>query len=281
MAASVWMKKPKSETPICDAGQRRNDAAGGRLADAERVADRQHQVADLQRVGIADRYRGERLRRLDLEHREVDRLVLEQQLGLEFAAVGRRHLHLVGIADDVEVGHHDARRVDQHARPQRRLDAGRHLLVAEEALEERIVRKRRAHPHLLRGVDVDDRRRRGLDQRREGELHLRSAERRAAVVGRCRRARGRPLLRRRRGRLRLAPQEVGQHNEHALLLGECRAAAAHSCRQRHDDEKNGQKAPAHGSDSLLGRSAILTTNVQNERLVRPDRERMRPSAQYV
>ena len=55
IAASVWMKKPKSDTPICDARQRRDDAAGGRLADAERIADRQHQVADFQRIGIADR----------------------------------------------------------------------------------------------------------------------------------------------------------------------------------------------------------------------------------
>ena len=47
IAASVWMKKPKSETPTCDARQRRDDAAGRRLADAERIADGKHQIADL------------------------------------------------------------------------------------------------------------------------------------------------------------------------------------------------------------------------------------------
>ena len=50
------MKKPKS--PVIDlvAGKRRDDAAGHRLADAEGIADRQHEIADLDRIGIAERH---------------------------------------------------------------------------------------------------------------------------------------------------------------------------------------------------------------------------------
>ncbi len=36
-------------------GERRDNAAGHRLADAERVADREHEITDLERVQIADR----------------------------------------------------------------------------------------------------------------------------------------------------------------------------------------------------------------------------------
>ena len=36
------------------ARQRRDDAVRHRLPDAERIADRQHHVADLQRVGIGE-----------------------------------------------------------------------------------------------------------------------------------------------------------------------------------------------------------------------------------
>ena len=128
MAASVWMKKPKSEMPILRARQRRDDAAGRGLADAERIADREHEIADFKRIGIADRRStGNGSRRVDLQHREVERLVLEQHLAVELAAVGGRDLDLVGVADDVIVGDDDAGRIDQHAGAQRLLHARRHL----------------------------------------------------------------------------------------------------------------------------------------------------------
>ncbi len=90
------------------AGKRGNDAAGGGLADAERVADGQHQVADLERVGIADGDDRKRLVGGDLEHGEVERLVLEQNLAGEFAPVRGRDLDLVGVLDDMEIGDDDA-----------------------------------------------------------------------------------------------------------------------------------------------------------------------------
>ena len=169
------------------ARQRRDDAAGRRLPDAERIADGEHQVADLERVGIADRDHRKRLRQFDLEHGEVEQLVLQEQLALEFAAVGGRDLHRVGILDHVEIGDDHARSIDQHAGAQRLLHPRRHLLIAEEPLEERIAREWRARLHILRGVDVDDGRRGILDQRREGQLHLGPAERHPLAVGRGRR----------------------------------------------------------------------------------------------
>jgi hypothetical protein len=97
------------------AGERRNDAARRGLPDAERVADGEHQIAHLERVGIADRDGRKRFFRIDLEDREIERLVLEQNPACEFPAVRSRHLDLVGATDDVEVCHYHAACVDQHA----------------------------------------------------------------------------------------------------------------------------------------------------------------------
>ena len=168
------------------ARQRRDDAARRRLADAERVADGKHEVADLKRVGIADRHDRERLGRVDLQDRQIERLVLEQDLAGEFAAVRHRDLHLVGAANDVEIRHHQAARIDHNARTQRILRARPHL-PAEELLEEGIALEGRTGlARLLGRVDVDDGRRRLLHQRREGELDLLAAEGNAAIRSRGR-----------------------------------------------------------------------------------------------
>jgi hypothetical protein len=58
IAASVWMKKPGVGDADLGARQRGDDALRHRLADAEGIADRQHEIADLQRVGIAEQGRG-------------------------------------------------------------------------------------------------------------------------------------------------------------------------------------------------------------------------------
>ena len=87
--------------------ERRDDAAGHGLADAERVADREHEVADLERVGIAHRQRRQVVR-LDVEDREVGRLVRAHHPGLELAPVGQHDHDLVGILDHVVVGHDQA-----------------------------------------------------------------------------------------------------------------------------------------------------------------------------
>ena len=75
--------------------------------------------------------------RLDLQHGEIQPVVLEHDLAREFPAVGQRHLDVVGAGDDVVVGHDDAVLADDDAGAERRLllRAVRHLL-AEELLEE-------------------------------------------------------------------------------------------------------------------------------------------------
>src|SRR5205085_2610201 len=64
------------EAKIADAelgaGQRRDDAAGDGLPDAERIADRQHEIADLELVAVAQLERRKALAgRLDLEEGEA------------------------------------------------------------------------------------------------------------------------------------------------------------------------------------------------------------------
>ena len=101
----------------------------------------------------------------------------DDDLGVVLALVGQRDADLrVGAAlDDVRVGDDDAVGADDDAGAERGLDAllrqAEAAAPAEEALEERIVgegRSRRAHARA--DVDVDDRRRRLLDDRRIGVL---------------------------------------------------------------------------------------------------------------
>jgi hypothetical protein len=149
----------------------RDDAAGDRLADAEGIADGQHQVADLDLVRIGEAEgRQIRARPGDLQHGQIGPLVLEHDIGREFALVRQRHLDLIGVLDDVEIGHDQARRVDDDAGAERPLDAlaWRAAKIAEEAAEERIGEEGR---DLLldhaRGIDVDHRGRDPLDHRGE------------------------------------------------------------------------------------------------------------------
>ena len=60
-----------------------------RLPDAERIADRQHHVADLQLVGIAEfEHRETLLGTLDAQHGKIAALILEHDVGVELALVG-------------------------------------------------------------------------------------------------------------------------------------------------------------------------------------------------
>ena len=155
---------------------RRHDAGGDGAAEAERIADRDHPFAEPQPVGIAERNRGERMLRLHPQQCEVDLGVASEDFGLEASAVVEDDGHLVGVGDDVVVGHHDAGGVDDEARAQR-IDPARGvrpvlvvalLIVAavleefvEELLEGRTGRKLRrravAVVDRLRGRDIDHR----------------------------------------------------------------------------------------------------------------------------
>ena len=108
---------------------------------------------------------------------EVGALVLQHHIAVELAPVRKRHPHLIGIGDDVIVGHDDPRRIDDDTGTERALDALFRLpdltAVTEETTEEWIGKERRRR--LLDdtgGVHVDHGRRHTLDDRGEGKLDL-------------------------------------------------------------------------------------------------------------
>ncbi len=67
--------------------QRRNDPHGDGLADAERVADRQYDVADAGLVGTAQRDRRQ-VRQIDLDHGQVGFRIGAHHFGTGGAAIG-------------------------------------------------------------------------------------------------------------------------------------------------------------------------------------------------
>src|SRR5262249_46437510 len=67
--------------------ERRNDALGHRLPDAERIADRNDEIADLERVRIAQFEHWETPAALEPKHREIGARVAQHDLGLKFAPV--------------------------------------------------------------------------------------------------------------------------------------------------------------------------------------------------
>ena len=157
--------------------QRAHDARGHRLAQIERIADGDHEIADREFVGVAERQRFEVVG-VDLQQRDVGLRVAADQFGLELAPVLQLDDDLLGIVDDVVVGHHvPLRRIDNHARPGAyRLP--RRVAVRKEPPEERIVVQRVAGLGA-QGADAHDRRGHVFEHRRE---------RQSTVVGgrRCR-----------------------------------------------------------------------------------------------
>src|SRR6516162_7006734 len=75
----------------------RDDAGGHGAAEAERIADRDHPLAEPQRIGVAEFHGNQRLVRLEAQQREIGALVAPDDLGLEFAAVVENDVDLVGV----------------------------------------------------------------------------------------------------------------------------------------------------------------------------------------
>ncbi len=144
-----------------------------RLADAERIADRQHHVADLQRVGVGEVERRKTLlRALDAQHRKIAALVLENNIGVEFALVGQRDFHFAGAFDHVIIGDDQTRGVDQHSGAERALDLFARHAAAKKLAEERIGHERIVVLDDMAGIDVDHRRRDAFDHRRKRQFKL-------------------------------------------------------------------------------------------------------------
>ncbi len=148
---------------------------GHGLPDAEGIADRKHDVADQQFIGVGEIERREFLMRiLQAQHGKIGTAVLEDDLGLKLALVRERNLDLIGAFDDMVVGHDQPGGIHHHSRTQGTLHLLRLLTGhAEEPAEDRIVEQRIAILHHLGGVDVDHGRLHALHDRRVGQPDVR------------------------------------------------------------------------------------------------------------
>ena len=159
------------------AAQRADDARGHRLAEAERVADGHHEVADLEPVGVGERERREVARpspcstAMSVPWSVPTTLALSSRSSISVTLISLAFSIDVCVGQDVAVLRVDddagARALTRAAR-----GAGRDV---EEAAEERVVEQRvLLLPVPLRG-DVDHRGRGPLEHRRE-RRHRRLAD---------------------------------------------------------------------------------------------------------
>ena len=95
---------------------RRDDPGGDAAAEAERIADRDHPVADLSGAAVAESDIGQRLVRRDSQHREIGARVAADNLGRVLAVVLEDDLDLRRLADHVVVGDDDTGGVNDEAR---------------------------------------------------------------------------------------------------------------------------------------------------------------------
>ena len=111
---------------------RRDDARGHRMVEAERAADGQHPLADVKLVGISPFGLNLQIG-LDLEDRQVALGVGPHQPCTDIVARTEPDHDLLGVLDDVVIGHDVAfRLVDNHARSQfRALEPRRHAVAAQ------------------------------------------------------------------------------------------------------------------------------------------------------
>jgi hypothetical protein len=106
------------------AAGRRHHADRGRDLVAERIAEHDQPLTDLELVGVAQRERGEP-GRIDREQREVEPGVAAEQPRRHVAAVGQHDAQLGRGRGDVVVGQHEgAAGVDQEAGAERDVGGG-------------------------------------------------------------------------------------------------------------------------------------------------------------
>src|ERR1700716_2371490 len=81
-----------------------HDAVCHGLRQANRVADRQYDIANLELIGTTEHRDGQR-RQVNFEHREICIWIASDNVSVRDAAVSERHLDGVGVRDHVMVGH--------------------------------------------------------------------------------------------------------------------------------------------------------------------------------
>jgi hypothetical protein len=135
--------------------RRADDAVRHRLREPERIADRQHRIADLQRVGTAELHHRQILE-CDLQHREIGVRIAPHHFGVRAATVGELHPDLIGLRHHVMIGDDVALPIDDDSRTERilhTLPIARLRRVAEELFQ---PEAREPLGHDADRVDVHD-----------------------------------------------------------------------------------------------------------------------------
>src|SRR6185369_12442996 len=136
----------------------RHDAGGHGAAEAERVTNRQHPVAD-PRLAVGQFGEREILAAFDLDQRQVGARIGADYLRGEGLAVVHRDFDLVGAIDHVVVGHGIAVGRDEETGPLTRhrataatrsaAQAGRQAIRTAEAAEEALHRRTRLERRVV------------------------------------------------------------------------------------------------------------------------------------
>ena len=154
------------------ARQRRDDSLSHGLPDAEGIADGENEIADFERIRIAEFHHRKIAALGQFQHGEIGARIAQQDFRGNLPLVGQRNLNVGHALDDMMIGHDEAGGVDDDSRPQRLRDIapGLSAALAKEAAEDRIVEKRIGGRAVdARGEDVDDGGLRLLHHRRERE----------------------------------------------------------------------------------------------------------------
>ena len=92
-----------------------DNALGHRLPDAKGIADRKNDVADFEGIRVPQVHDGKFLVAFQTQHDKVGPLITQHGLGVEFALIGKRDLHLGHAFDDMIIGDDEPRGIDKHA----------------------------------------------------------------------------------------------------------------------------------------------------------------------
>ena len=140
------------------AAERADDAERHRAAEAEGIADREHEIAHLHPVERAERDGGEVLA-VRLQHGEVGLGIRSPHARRDAPAVGKHDLNVVGAFDHVIVGQDVAFRRNDDTRAEARRALPRQPLgeVGKVTTQQRVVLERSALAHFLARVDAHDR----------------------------------------------------------------------------------------------------------------------------
>jgi hypothetical protein len=109
------LNEPVEGHPARAAVDCRDDASRHRALEAERVANRDRRLADLETIRVADRCDWH-VRYVDANHSYVERRIAADHTSFDAATVSKTDAHRAGHPDDVGVRQYDAIRVHDDSR---------------------------------------------------------------------------------------------------------------------------------------------------------------------